>query len=125
MQSLILMLNEEYRFDMADMERDYVFSYEDKDDGKKKRVKIDLVVYEAGKPHEADFIIRVCVVQDDKTKVKDPKKGVEATVERILEYLPNCEFGVWTNGDVFLFLQKECDKFDNLMLATLMSLPMH
>jgi len=114
LQSLILMLNEEYRFDMADMERDYTLSYEDKDDGKKKRMKIDLAVFEAGKPHEADFITRVCIVQDDKTKVKDSKKGVEATLEKTLEYLSDCEFGVWTNGDVFHFLQKECDKFDNL-----------
>ena len=42
LQSLILMLNDEYRFDMADMERDCVLSYEDKDDGKKKRMKVDL-----------------------------------------------------------------------------------
>ncbi len=123
LQSLILMLNDEYRFDMSDMERDCVLSYEDKDDSKKKRMKVDLVVYEAGKPHEADFIIRVCVVQDDKTKVKDPKKGVEATLEKILEYLPDCEFGVWTNGDVFHFLQKECDKFDNIVYNDISDFP--
>jgi len=113
LQSLILMLNEEYHFDMADMERDYMLSYEDKDDGKKKRMKIDLAVFEASKPHDADFIIRVCIVQDNKTKVKDSKKGIVA-LENALEYLPDCEFGVWTNGDVFHFLQKECDRFDNI-----------
>ena len=123
LQSLILMLNDEYRFDMSDMERDCVLSYEDKDDGKKKRMKVDLVVYETGKPHDADYIIRVCVVQDDKTKVKDPKKGVEATLEKILEYLPDCEFGVWTNGDVFHFLQKECDKFDNIVYNDISDFP--
>jgi type I restriction enzyme M protein len=123
LQSLILMLNEEYRFDMADMERDYTLTYEDKDDGKKKRMKVDLVVYETGKPHDADCIIRICVVQDDKTKVKDPKKGVEATLEKTLEYLPDCEFGVWTNGDVFHFLQKECDKFDNLIYNDISDFP--
>lgn len=123
LQSLILMLNEEYHFEMADMERDYVLSYEDKDDGKKKRMKIDLVVYEADKPHEADHIIRVCIVQDGKIKVKDQKKGVEATLEKTLEYLSNCEFGVWTNGDVFHFLQKECDKFDNLVYNDVSDFP--
>ena len=62
-------------------------------------------------------------MQDDKTKVKDPKKGIEATVEKILEYLPKCKFGVWTNGDVFLFLQKECDKFDNLVYNDISDFP--
>lgn len=123
LQSLILMLNDEYRFDMSDMERDCVLSYEDKDDGKKKRMKVDLVVYETNKPHDTDYIIRVCVVQDDKTKVKDPKKGVEATLEKILEYLPDCEFGVWTNGEVFHFLQKECDKFDNIVYNDISDFP--
>ncbi|KAA6343522.1 putative type I restriction enzymeP M protein [termite gut metagenome] len=123
LQSLILMLNEEYRFDMADMERDYTLPYEDKDDGKKKRMKLDLVVFETGKPHEADFITRVCIVQDDKTKIKDSKKGVEATLEKALEYLPDCEFGVWTNGDVFQFLQKECDAFDNLTYNDISDFP--
>lgn len=86
-------------------------------------MKVDLVVYEAGKPHEADFIIRVCIVQDDKTKVKHSKKGVEATLEKTLEYLPDCEFGVWTNGDVFHFLQKECDKFDNIVYNDISDFP--
>ncbi len=47
LQSLILMLNEEYGFEMGDMERDFSFAYVALD-GKNKRIKIDLAVFEAG-----------------------------------------------------------------------------
>lgn len=113
LQSLIAMLNEEYGFEMNDMERDFSFAYIDSE-GKTKRTKIDLVVFEAGKPHDADGLIRVCIVNDDKTKAKDSKKGVEATLQAILEASENCEFGLWTNGDEFHFLQREMDEWNQV-----------
>ncbi|HBZ25646.1 MAG TPA: N-6 DNA methylase [Rikenellaceae bacterium] len=113
LQSLIAMLNEEYGFEMNDMERDFSFTYTDAD-GKTKRTKIDLVVFEAGKPHDSDGLIRVCIVNDDKTKAKDSKKGVEATLQTILEASENCEFGLWTNGDEFHFLQREMDEWSQV-----------
>lgn len=113
LQSLIAMLNEEYGFEMNDMERDFSFAYID-GDGKTKRTKIDLVVFEAGKPHDADGLIRICIVNDDKTKAKDSKKGVEATLQTILDSTENCEFGLWTNGDEFHFLQREMDEWSQV-----------
>lgn len=111
LQSLILMLNEEYGFEMSDMERDYGFAYVDIE-GKNKRMKIDLAVFEAGKPHDADGLIRICIVQDDKTKSNDSKKGVEATLQAALEASEICDFGLWTNGEEFHFLQKEIDEWN-------------
>ncbi len=113
LQSLIAMLNEEYGFEMNDMERDFNFSYTDFE-GKTKRTKIDLAVFDAGKPHDADGLIRICIVNDDKTKSKDSKKGVEATLQAILEFSDNCEFGLWTNGDEFHFLQSEMDEWNQV-----------
>ena len=110
LQSLILMLNEEYGFEMSDMERDFSFAYVDLE-GKNKRIRIDLAVFEAGKPHDSDGLIRICIVQDDKTKSKDSKKGVEATLQAALEASDNCDFGLWTNGEEFHFLQKEIDEW--------------
>ncbi len=110
LQSLILMLNEEYGFEMNDMERDFGFAFVDLE-GKNKRMKIDLAVFEEGKPHDADCLIRICIVQDDKTKFNDSKKGVEATLQAALEAAENCEFGLWTNGEEFHFLQKEIDEW--------------
>lgn len=111
LQSLIAMLNEEYGFEMSDIERDFTFAYVDLE-GKNKRMKIDLAVFEAGKPHDADGLIRICIVQDDKTKSKDSKKGVESTLQEALEASENCDFGLWTNGDEFHFLQKETDEWN-------------
>ncbi len=122
LQSLIAMLNEEYGFEMSDMERDFTFAYIDLE-GKNKRMKIDLAVFEAGRPHDADGLIRICIVQDDKTKSKDSKKGVESTLQEALEASENCDFGLWTNGDEFHFLQKETDEWSNVQCNDISDFP--
>jgi type I restriction enzyme M protein len=122
LQSLIAMLNEEYGFEMTDMERDFSISYIDPD-GKTKRTKIDLAVFEAGKPHDVDGLIRICIVQDEKTKSKDSKKGVEATLQVFLESIDNCEFGLWTNGEELHFLQRGLDEWDNILFNDISDFP--
>src|SRR5690554_4371240 len=109
LQSVILMLNEEYGFDLADMERDFAIQYTDPDTGKPKKQKVELVVFEKGKPHVQDFIIRICVVQDDKVKDTDKKKGVKPTLENAMGAVESCEFGLWANGSSYHYLQKEDD----------------
>ena len=122
LQSLIAMLNEEYGFEMTDMERDFTLAYVDTE-GKNKRMKIDLAVFEAGKPHDADGLIRICIVQDDKTKSKDSKKGVESTLQEALEASEDCDFGLWTNGDEFHFLQKETDEWNVIQCNDISDFP--
>ncbi len=122
LQSLIAMLNEEYGFEMTDMERDFNICYID-GDGKSKRTKIDLAVFEAGKPHDANALIRICIVQDEKTKSKDTKKGVVATLQIYLESIDNCEFGLWTNGEELHFLQKGMDEWDNILFNDISDFP--
>lgn len=112
LQSVILMLNEEYGFDLADMERDFAIQYTDPDTGKPKKQKVELAVFEKGKPHEQDFIIRICVVQDDKVKDSDKKKGVKPTLENAMGAVESCEFGLWANGSSYHYLQKEDDAMD-------------
>lgn len=109
LQSVILMLNEEYGFDLEDMERDFKLEYVNPETGKSAKQKVELVVFEKGKPHEQDFIIRICVVQDDKVKVNDKKKGLAATLENAMGAVESCEFGLWANGSNYNFLQKEDD----------------
>lgn len=109
LQSIILMLNEEYDFDLSDMERDFAIQYTDPDTGKPKKQKVELVVFEKGKPHEQDFIIRICVVQDDKVKDTDKRKGVKPTLENAMGAVESCEFGLWANGSSYHYLQKEDD----------------
>lgn len=109
LQSVIIMLNEEYGFDLNDMERDFKIKYIDPDTNKSKTQKVELVVFEKGKPHEQEYIIRICIVQSDKVKETDKKKGVTATLENAMGALENCEFGLWANGSSYQFLQKEDD----------------
>jgi type I restriction enzyme M protein len=122
LQSLIVMMNEEYGFEMSDMEREFIVFYID-EDSKKKRAKIDLAIFDANKPHDNDSIIRICIVQDEKIKDKDAKKGLEATLEVVLREIDNCEFGAWTNGEVFHFLQKETDEWGNIECIDISDFP--
>lgn len=109
LQSIILMLNEEYGFDLTDMERNFAIQYTDPDTEKPKKQKVELVVFEKGKPHEQDFIIRICIVQDDKVKDTDMKKGVKPTLENAMGAVESCEFGLWANGSSYHYIQKEDD----------------
>ncbi len=109
LQSVILMLNEEYGFDLEDMERNFTIQYEDPDTGSARKQKVDLAIFEKDKPHEQDFIIRLCIIQSDKVKPGDKKKGVAVTLENAMGAVENCEFGLWANGSSYNFLQKEED----------------
>lgn len=109
LQSVIIMLNEEYGFDLDDMERDFKIEYTDPDTGKSKKQKVELVVFEKGKPHVQEHVIRICIVQDDKVKETDKKKGLAATLENAMGAVESCEFGLWANGSSYHFLQKEDD----------------
>jgi type I restriction enzyme M protein len=109
LQSIIRMLNEEYGFELSDMERDFRIQYTDPDTAKTKKQKLELVVFEKGKPHTQENIIRICIIQDDKVKEADPKKGIAPTLENAMGAIEGCEFGLWANGSTHHFLQKESD----------------
>ncbi len=123
LQSVIRMLNEEYAFDTADMRRDFTIIGYDAETGKPKKQKIDLVVLEEGKEHAQENIIRLCIVQDEKVKETDKKNGLEAALQNALNALDNCEFGLWTNGATYHFLQKTEDDFGNIEYEDLSDFP--
>jgi len=123
LQSVIRMLNEEYGFDMTDMQRDFTIAGFDPDSGKNKKLKIDLVIFDEGKAHEQENIIRLCVIQDEKIKETDSKNGLEFTLQNALNALDSCEFGLWTNGQTYHFLQKTEDDFGNLEYEDLSDFP--
>jgi type I restriction enzyme M protein len=109
LQSIIRMLNEEYGFDLDDMERDFKIDFVDPDTNKPKKQKVELVIFDKGKAHIQDNIIRICIVQDDKVKDTDKKKGIAPTLENAMGAVASCEFGLWANGSSYHFLQKEDD----------------
>jgi type I restriction enzyme M protein len=72
-----------------------------------------MAIYKKGKDRTQNSIIRVCIVQDENTKETDNKKGLLATLGNALGAVSGCEFGLWTNGKTYHFLQKETDNFGN------------
>ena len=123
LQSVIRMLNEEYGYDLQDMARDFKIEFTDPDTGKPKKQKIELAVFEKDKTHDQDHILRIAIVQDEKIKEKDAKKGLAPTLENAMGAVENCEFGLWTNGASLYFLQKEEDHFGNEEYVDLSDMP--
>ena len=110
LQSVIRMLNEEFGFDLEDMERDFKIQFEDSETGKKKNQVVQLVIFEKGKAHINENIIRLCVIQDDKVKPTDKKKGWKSTVENVASTTESCEFVLWSNGLDYHYFQVDEDE---------------
>ena len=124
LQSIIRMLNEEYSFELAEMERDYKILTVDPETEKSKKVNVDLVVFEEGSEHSVqDNIIRICYVFDDKTKDTDKKKGLIATLEVALMNLPEYVYGLWANETVYHFGYVVNDGFGNDVFEDLADFP--
>ena len=121
LQSIILQMNEEYGFEMDDMKRDYAFSYEN-DEGKKKRMTIDLAIFRAGAAKEPENLERICIVCDPKVKSADNKKGVEGALNFALR-ASSCDFGLWTNGDELHFSQRIEDLIGNEKIRDIADFP--
>jgi len=101
LQTLARSLVDEYGFDNTQVARDQTIAFDTFDnDGKRKKVRrnASLIVYqENSRKREMPDIIRVCVAQPPGMKNTDLKKGV-ALLEEIMGALPNCEYGLWSNG---------------------------
>ena len=121
LQSIILQMNEEYGFEMSDMKRDFSFSFED-DEGKKKRVTVDLAIFRAGAAKEPENLERICIVCDTKVKSSDTKKGVEGALNYALR-ASSCDFGLWTNGDELHFSQRVEDIVGNEKIVDIADFP--
>ena len=121
LQSIILQMNEEYGFEMSDMKRDYSFSFED-EEGKKKRVTVDLAIFRAGTAKEPENLERICIVCDTKVKSTDPRKGVEGALNYALK-AASCDFGLWTNGDELHFSQRVEDVVGNEKIVDIADFP--
>lgn len=121
LQSMIAMMTEEYGFATEDLERDFRVRYEDS--GKKKSQKVDLAIFNAGKAHDVDELIRfVIVAKDAKVKPGDRRAGVEATTESIL-CSTDCEFACWTNGEDLQYVHAYEDGFGQVTCEAISDFP--
>jgi type I restriction enzyme M protein len=123
LQSMIAMMTEEYGFATEDMERDFKVKYEDVETGKSKTQKVELAIFEAGRPHDEANLIRVVIVaKDAKVKPSDKKSGVSATLENVL-FCTDCDFGCWTNGEDLHYVHSKEDTFGQPELEDLSDFP--
>ena len=121
LQQMIAMMSEEYGFALSDMERDFSFIYEG-EEGKKK-AKVDLAIFEMGKAHVLENLIRfIIVAKDSKIKANDSKAGAAASLESILQYT-DCEFGLWTNGDDLHYMHSVEDEFRQVLCEDISDFP--
>ena len=122
LQFMIQTLSEEYGFAMEDMQRDFSFRYTDEED-RNRTAKVDLAVFQHGKAHDGDNLIRAIIVaKDAKVKATDNRAGMMATLETILTYT-DCEFGCWTNGEELRFLGKFEDKWGQASIEEISDFP--
>lgn len=121
LQSIIQQMNDEYGFELSDMQRDFSLKYED-EEGSTKRVTVDLAIFESGMAHNGDNLARLCFVYDNKVSSQDKKKGADAILNPILSY-SGCEFGLWTNGDELYFYQCVEDEVGNIDIVELSDFP--
>jgi len=109
LQSVARSLVDEYGFDHTQLQREQSLSYEIYDDDgrlKKVRRKVEIAVFaENAKRDDQSQIIRVCMVVPPGSKANDRKRGI-GMLEEMLGGLPNCEFGLWTNGTELVFRHK-------------------
>lgn len=117
LQSLIEQLHREYRVELPDMERDVKVSCLD-DTGKKKTTTVAVAVYEHGKPHISENIIRVALVAKGNAKVSDALVGqLDLVLSNLSENRPEV-YGVWTNGRDMAFRMRTYNSATGFPVST-------
>ena len=120
---MIAMMTEEYGFAPEDMERDFKVKYDDVDSGTTKSQKVDLAIFNEGKAHDSEELIRfIIVAKDAKVKPNDKKAGVEATTESIL-VSTDCDFACWTNGEDLQYVYSSYDDFGQTTCEAISDFP--
>jgi type I restriction enzyme M protein len=86
-----------------------------------KTRKLDLAIFHAGQPHTAENLSRVVFCQPEPklskngvARIRDyeqAEKDLEA-IKEVMEVIPSCRFGLWTNGLEFFFLEKQETRFE-------------
>lgn len=116
-QSFIEQLHREYGVALEDMARDVsvaAVTYDNAGNAKKKSRSVQLVVYEHGRPHSIDNIIRVALIAKPGTK---PDAKATALLEEVLgglsEERPEV-FGLWTNGVDLMFRMRRFQEVTGL-----------
>jgi type I restriction enzyme M protein len=108
LQNFVEQLHREYRVELADMERDVRVPCQEAH-GKKKSLTVGIAVFEHGKPHHVENIIRVVLIAKSNTKVSDAAVGkLDLVLSNLSEDRPEV-YGAWTNGKDLTFRMRTYD----------------
>ncbi len=126
LQAFIEQLHREYRIEFEDMERDFRIPCEYTDLGtnrtKQRNRTVSLAVFEAGKTHVVENVIRVAAI-------KPSAKADDAAIALLDEILANLSddrdqvFGVWTNGEEMSFRMRTWNRAGAAVATTLTDFP--
>lgn len=117
LQSFVEQLHREYHVELVDMERDVRVACQDAA-GKKKTVTVGIAVYEHGKPHEVNNIIRVVLIAKANAKVSDAAVGqLDLVLSNLSEDRPEV-YGAWTNGKDLTFRMRTYDPATGFAVPT-------
>src|SRR5262249_33504126 len=84
--------------------------------------KIDIAIFHNSQPHNIEQLSRVVFCQQEPKKVgrnsialirdyDQAEKDLEA-IKGVMEEIPSCKYGLWTNGLEFFFLEKKESRFE-------------
>lgn len=115
-QRIARALLHEYGISADDMEPDFKVRI-----GGKLR-KIDIAIFHSGQPHNIEQLSRVVSCQPEPKKsgknsttiIRDydqAEKDLEA-IKIVMEEIPSCKYGLWTNGLELFFLEKKESRFE-------------
>ncbi|MEM1278493.1 MAG: N-6 DNA methylase [Cyanobacteria bacterium P01_H01_bin.152] len=112
-QRIARALFHEYGINVEDMEPDFKIPV----GGRNKKVSI--AIFRHGKEHELENVRRVVVCEKEPTgrgitkmRSHDQAKKDLQVLQDFMAAAENCDYGLWTNGLEFFFLQKEVTRFD-------------
>ena len=113
-QRIARALFHEYGFSVEDMERDFSVAV----GGKRRRA--DLAIFKPGTSHGAEHLRRVVVCRPEPklakkgaVKMRDFDQAANdlEDIKPFLTDIEACQYGLWTNGLEFFFLQKKASRF--------------
>jgi type I restriction enzyme M protein len=113
LQSFIEQLHREYGVELADMERDVRVECIIGEEGGRPRKKtrtVQLAVYEHGKPHEIENIIRAVLVAKPGTKADQKTTDLLDEVLGGIASEKDRVYGLWTNGADLSFRMRQYDR---------------
>lgn len=112
-QRIARALFHEYGLSVEDMETDFPV----KAGGKRRR--IDIAIFHHDKPHKLENVSRVVVCKPEPnigrtSRIRDYEQAERDLEElkSLMEAIDSCNYGLWTNGLEFFYLEKKITRFE-------------